>query len=238
MEVLYDLILGSIKANLFAVFIVSFVLFYIIVIKKNIAQSFFLFFLSIITVFYWIQNLINISIKTNDKDTFIKLCETEIKEISEIDNAHIYRIHKIPKSLKYIRLNNDILNVIYKLRPMRVYSRGEYFTLITYIEYFLKYHYHIMTGTTTYNPLQFIPILKDLRKQILNISKNFIFNSPNFSPIFLLTPNLKAILDDSHKALKSITFMYLQIVKHKYDKVNGYTFGLPEEYEQNPSLVY
>lgn len=158
---------------------------------------------------------IHVSLHDSSIDLFIDKCEIDIKAyITNIDNAHMYPIVHPPSSLKMIKKNEDMKAIIYDVRYMKIYDKTSFFMLITYMEYFLRYHYHIMMGQ--FDCYYHLPILKDIRKEILNYSKAFTYNSPRYSPLILLSPDLERILNVNHAKLQSITYRYIKVLKNKY----------------------
>jgi hypothetical protein len=168
-------------------------------------------------------------------DTYITELEKLIAD-TEIDNNMIYKVHKSPKSLRYISRNSLLKNILYELRPMLTYDKGALIFLTIYLEYFLKFHYYVMIDR--YDNSEYTPILKDIRKEMLNITKSFIFNAPDISPISF-NPNIKETCIRTHNQLKAFTSKYLQILKHKFNKHNMDTiYDPPWEYTKNEHLMY
>jgi hypothetical protein len=70
-----------------------------------------------------------------------------------------------------------------------------------------------------YDNEEYVPILKDIRREILNISKSFVFNSPNYSKV-AFNRDIQGSLSKSHNFLKAFTYKLQTIIKHKFDKLN------------------
>jgi hypothetical protein len=164
-------------------------------------------------------------IKRQNTDNVVKNLGSYIKKLEsytidlEIDNSNIYKIHKAPKTLEFILKNEDIQDTLYNLRPLLVYDKNSYLLLVVYLEYFLKFHYNVLLENDKYDNKEYLSIMKDIRREILNISKSFVFNAPDISLISSVDTNLKEIIEKSHIFLKSFTYKYLMILKHKFDNL-------------------
>ena len=224
-----------IDQNLFIIFISFFILFYTVVILKNYIATFFILAIMLLISYFYIMKKKTTNIENMSIDTYITDLEKIIAN-TEIDNNMIYKVHKSPKSLRYISRNTLLKNILYELRPMLTYDKGALIFLTIYLEYFLKFHYYVMIDR--YDNSEYTPILKDIRKEMLNITKSFIFNAPDISPISF-DPNIKETCIRTHNQLKAFTSKYLQILKHKFNKHNMDTiYDPPWEYTQNEHLMY
>jgi Ca2+/Na+ antiporter len=221
--------------NLFLIFASCFIIFYIIVINKNYILSFFIISCLLLIIYFYLQKKNNENIKILDIDNYISTLEKDIIGI-EIDNSIIFSIHKPPNSLKYLLRNDQLKQIIYDLKPMLIFDRASYLHLIIYIEYFLKFHYYIMINR--YDYINYLSILKDIRREILNISSEFIFNSPDITNT-TYNPYLKETIQKSHDQLKGFTYKYISIIKHKFNKNHVDEFYEPPwEYEKESNLLY
>ena len=217
--------LDIIKSNLFVFFLVAFGLFYVTFIQKESVKTFFVIILFMIFAVYWSQHKNKEKAKQTDIDMVIDSFEKDLPIFQpEIDNHNVYKIHKPPSTLKYIKKNDYVKKMLFDLRPMLIFDKTSFVNLIVYMEYFLKYHYFIIVGY--YDSYDYLPILKDIRKEILNFSKSFVFNSPDL-----------AILEMVHNNLQAFTFRYLQIIKHKYNSRNKYDYDPPYEYDSKTDHI-
>lgn len=224
-----------IDQNLFIIFISFFILFYTVVVLKNFIAAFFLIAIILLISYFYIMKREDKNIQNMDIDNYINDLEKKTLN-TEIDNNMIYRVHESPRSLRYISRNNLLKKILYDLRPMLIYDNGSLIFLTIYLEYFLKFHYYVMIGR--YENSEYIPILKDIRKEMLNITKSFVFNAPDLSPISF-DPNIKDTCIHTHNRLKAFTNKYLQILKHKFNKNNMDTiYDPPWEYTKNEYLMY
>jgi hypothetical protein len=227
-----DLLLDDVKKNLLIAFSIVFLGFYLLFIKKDVIQLFFYIVIIAIFVVFRIEYSNDQNTKNDGVDAFIKKIESDLKtHIPELDNSNIYKIHKPPSSLRFILQNHDgIKHILFNMRKVQLYDKMAFYRMIIYIEYFLKYHFNMMIGVYDYN--EYIPIIKDIRIEILNISKSLVFTCPRFSPLILLQPNLQKVIDTSHRKIQEMTFKYLQTIKHKYIHQNIYAYDPPWEYER------
>jgi Ca2+/Na+ antiporter len=203
-----------IRQNLLLVFIAIFSIFYVIVYQKNITLAFFMMTALLFAVYTYLNYKQEEQNKNSGVNNFIHKLENMVSGLN-IDNAKIYKIHKSPEKLKYISKNEDIKNMLYDLRPMITYDKGAYLYFITYLEYFLKFHYYVMIERYNYN--EYLPIIKDIRKEMLNITKSFTFNSPDLS-LVAFDNNIQKTLEKNHNFIKAFTYKYIMILKHKFDK--------------------
>lgn len=211
-----EMVIEYVKQNMLIVFIAFFAVFYVSFIMKNSILAFFMTTIIVLIVYIYLNK------KEKDKknalgiDEYISKLQHKVKGI-EIDNSEIFKIHKAPDTLKYIMKNDLIKHTLYEMRSMLMYDKGSFLLLIAYIEYYLKFHYYVMIERYQYD--EYVPILKDIRREIMNISKSFIFNSPDYS-IVAFDRNIKAMLERTHNILKAYTYKLLGIVRRKYDKLN------------------
>lgn len=224
-----------IRNNLFLIFVSCFIIFYIIIINKNYILSFFIISCFLLIIYFYLQKKENENNKALDIDNYILTLEKNIIGL-QIDNSDIFSIHKPPKSLKFLLQNNQLKQIIYDLKQMLIFDKGSYLHLVIYIEYFLKFHYYIMINH--YEHIHYLSIIKDIRKKILNITAEFIFNSPNITNN-LYNPYLKEIIEKNHHLLKGFTYKYISIIRHKFNKYHVDTFYEPPwEYNKETHLLY
>ena len=205
-----------IQDNLLIVFTLVFWFFYISCIKQDIAQSFFVFFLIVNIIFilvFYLKKNDRISSSIEEELAFIE--KDMIMFMPIIDNPKIYIISKPPNSLKYSKQNHQTRNIIYKLKHLRTFHKSSYYLLITYLEYFMMYHFYIMMNH--YSVEAYLPLLKDIRSEILNISKSFVMSVPPGDDI----------IAQVHEDLQSFTYRYIQIIKNKFNVRNQDIFNPP-----------
>lgn len=221
-------IVNIIEKNLFLVFGFCFFIFYVAYIKQDFTKLFFLGFITIIGFFILIENnkkktKINGSVKQ-----FIDKIEKDVKHF-QINYDKVFQVHRAPKALKFIRKNTNVSQLLFEIRWMEVYNYGSFLTMIIYLEFFLKHHYGVMMGKLPYD--HYIQIMKDLRSEILNISKTFIFSVPPRSTVLKHIANVDDHLFQWHNKLVAVTDRYIAILNNKFLKKKHHIVRHPYEYD-------
>ena len=142
-----------------------------------------------------------------------------------IDNINIYPvIQKNVKDGKLNFLNNDELckELIYNLRFVGKYDNGDYMKLILLIENFLKTYYNVIIDRYDKD---YVDVVLDLRKEILNILYNFKVDSP------ILTK--KKI--NLHKKIDNEIYKFQS---YSYKKIKNLSKKFPELYLKNPHPIH
>jgi len=207
----------EIKKNIFGVFLIGFMLYYNIFINRDINGIFFIFVILIVLYILYLNKKTIDEKKNNNLNKHIDDFEKTLNHDYEIPENKIYYIHKTPRSIKYIKKNEDIKQIIYDIRFLKIYDGALYEKIVSYLEYFLKVHYKVMLGKYDFE-LHF-QVLKDIRSEILNSMKTIYFNIPNISTI-LDIKNIDNYIEQRIIKIQSITMKYLKIVYHKF-KNNG-----------------
>lgn len=198
---------------MFIVFIILFTLFYFFFIDRDVSRNFFL--LTIVCIFSYIHIK---SIKQKQKDnaniiTFIDSLEKRMVKSDAILLKNVYMIHKVPKTLKYIRMHDVFMTLIYDMRYLEKYDKSNYFYIVYLCEYFLKLHYNIILEK--YDIHTFYSIIVDVRKEILNIIHSTVFNVPRYSSI-VSNINMETFIQQMRFKMQYLTQRYLNIIHAKY----------------------
>ena len=205
-------LLDDITSNIIVVFLITLYFYYLIVIDKDPTKIFFsIVILFVIYVFYTRQKTEEAS-KENDVDNFMKEMEKYLSAEHEM-NAEIFTVHKTPPDLRYLKRNNDLKQILYEVKFLKIYDFESLSKTIAYLEYFLKIHYNIMIGEYDYD--LFYPILRDIRRALLNIMKSTTFNIPNTSTIMDI-PDIDKFLNKRIFRLQAITYKYVKILHNKF----------------------
>ena len=212
----------SSKYSLLVLIILGFI--YNILVHKNNILLIIMFF-----VLFYIFNLYNIKEKLEHKtfktDNEIKetlLNELVNKDISHhknekfyMDNPKLYKIYKKPTDFYFLKNNKFLENIIYDLRFIEKYDKGDFFKMMILMDAFLKMYYYIIDDKYDYH---YIDILVDTRLELLNVINNFMVDAPMFSK------NKKTRLDKhiNYNLLKvqSYTFKKLKNINKKYPQFN------------------
>lgn len=168
-------------------FIIIAFLYNIIVYRSNlnvfIMLIIFLYFLNL----YDFQDRIGNKDFNNKDDVILEYTENFIdKELDNIDTANdlildsndIYPIYKKPKKFLFIKKDDYLKKIIYDLRFIKKYDRGDYIKLIILIENFLKIYYNLIIDRYD---IDYVDVLLDVRKEILNVMYNFKVDAPQYN---------------------------------------------------------
>lgn len=168
-------------------FIIIAFLYNIIVYRSNlnvfIMLIIFLYFLNL----YDFQDRIGNKDFNNKDDVILEYTENFIdKELDNIDTVNdlildsndIYPIYKKPKKFLFIKKDDYLKKIIYDLRFIKKYDRGDYIKLIILIENFLKIYYNLIIDRYD---IDYVDVLLDVRKEILNVMYNFKVDAPQYN---------------------------------------------------------
>jgi hypothetical protein len=224
-------IVKEIQDNLMIVFVLAFFLFYNLFIKKDPKALFFIF-----TIFFILLMLRQQYQTGKQKDSrelynFIKNKEKELSNDFEIMDPKNVRIHKTPRSLKYLRTSPDLLKTVYDLKFINLYDKALYNKFLSYMEYFMKIHYNMMIGYYDYQT--YFPIIKDLRFEILNMLKATTFNLPKQSTV-LPIDDIDNYMDEKLAFIQARTYKYIKILHHKYGSKRNSTTSYESPYDYDP----
>ena len=224
-------IIKDIQDNLMIVFVLALFVFYNLFIKKDPKAIFFIFILFLI--FYVLRRQYQTEKEKDETDltNFIKKKEKELSNDFEIPDPKNFRIHKTPKSLKYLRTSPDLLKVVYDLKFINLYDKALYNKFLSYMEYFMKIHYNMMIGY--YDFETYFQIIKDVRFEILNMIKSTTFNLPKQSTV-LPIDDLDNYMDEKLAFIQARTYKYIKILHHKYSSKKTSTMRYESPYDFDP----
>ena len=204
---------------------------FLFVLQDFSTRVFYLAFIAFIIYFVMLHQK-KLKKKSNNVVDYIDKLEKTIADDSEIPADKIFYIHKTPRNLKLLKNHKELLQTIYDLKYLNYYNRALYIRVVSYIEYFLKVHYKIMLGK--YDHDTYYSVLKDIRKEILNLLKTAYFDLPKISTITDI-PDVDVYTEQKIKTIQAITFKLLKIVNHKYNK-EAHTF--PSAFDKLASNKY
>lgn len=194
------------------IFFITLTIFYFLFIDGD---KFRIFFVIVLISLYMYKNsdfYIEENKDENKLNEFWNNINDMIKDYIFVDN-NIFSIHKAPKTIKFIRKNQNISFIIEKLEFLKIYQKDTYLKIIIYLEYFLKVHYNIMINK--YDSCLYYPIIRDIRKEILNLMNSLYFSLPINSNIIDI-PNIDEYINKYTIELQAITTNYMTILKNKY----------------------
>ncbi len=224
----------AIKENIFIVFLIAFLIYYFIIIKRDFRGVFFIIIILLIVYTIYKQQRDKEEKKSAGIDDFLDKREKMLDK-REIPTDKFVSIHKLPPNLKYLKRSEDLRKIIFELKFVEKYDYGLYEKIIGYIEYFLALHYKIMTGKYKFE--HYFPILKDLRNEILNSMKSIIFNIPRTRSSYLVHENFEQFIDERIILVQAITYKYMKSLFHKY-KNNYMDYNPPFENDTMKNKYY
>lgn len=215
-------IMQELEKNIFFLFIFIFYIYYNLFINRDPKQIFFIFALTIIIYIFYYKNYKVREKKTSNINDYFLTIEKYLSNNNDI-STDIYQINKHPKKITYLKMNDDFKYILYELKFITLYDQELYMRLITFIESFLRIHYKIMIGK--YEFKLYYQVLKDIRREILNIMNSIYLNIPNISRVVDID-NLDDYIYKRAKLLQSRTYKYLKIVyqknkSHAFDSYNA-----------------
>ena len=140
------------KYSLLVIIIIAFI--YNIIVHRSKISILIMFIVLLYFIYlYDIQNKINNKDFQNENDLIIKHSEDFIDKETDklkdsefyIDSLNIYPIYKNPKKFLFLKQDKFLEKVIYDMRFIEKYDKGDYFKLIILIENFLKIYYNLFT---------------------------------------------------------------------------------------------
>lgn len=211
-----DVVFEYIKRNLLIVFIAIFVFFYISCVQRQLVTSFFIFLLILFGIYMSLQY---INVQTNQNKSVISTVDFLEKEMhdfqKDIDNRNIYTIYKPPQSLKFIRRNDVAQKILHDLKPLVSIDKNSTISIIIHLEYFLKYHFYIMTER--YKDIDiYLPILQDIRKELLNLCKGVVMSDA-----------IPEYFDKTFTLIQNFTYEYIVVLKRKFNVRNRDIYNMP-----------
>lgn len=130
-----------------------------------------------------------------------------------IDSNDIYPIYKKPKKFLFLKKDKYLEKILYDLRFIQKYDKGDYLKLIILIENFLKTYYNLIIDRYD---IDYIDILLDIRKEILNIMYNFKVDAPQYDKKKRYVHN---VIQDNIVKMQSYTYQKIKNINKKYPNV-------------------
>lgn len=130
-----------------------------------------------------------------------------------IDSNDIYPIYKKPKKFLFLKKDKYLEKILYDLRFIQKYDKGDYLKLIILIENFLKTYYNLIIDRYD---IDYIDILLDIRKEILNIMYNFKVDAPQYDKKKRYVHN---VIQDNIVKIQSYTYQKIKNINKKYPNI-------------------
>lgn len=127
----------------------------------------------------------------NDKATNLNYQENtlddDIKD-RENTNENIFYIDKFPKTVKYLKENEDLMKIVTNLRFVIKFNKTRYSDIILNMNKIMKIYIYILSDR--YDAVQYIPIFTDIRDNIIEIMYSlFIIIPPSLKHTYGLNPH-------------------------------------------------
>lgn len=118
------------------------------------------------------------------------------------------------KEYKYLRNSEICKSIIYNMRSVVKYDKGDYMKLIALTDKFLRLYYNIIGDKYDKS---YIGELADTRREILNIMYNFIVDAPMFSRRGV---RLDAVIYNEILNMQAYTYKKMRNINKKYPEYN------------------
>jgi hypothetical protein len=213
----------------FAIFILA--LLYFLISNKNVSILLSIIIIIIIGYYYFTKiNEYNDEIKTNFKNKINKLNE-DIKEKQTIIDEN-YQINKFPLELRYLNNDKILIELILKIRFIKIFDNAKYTKILLLFENFMKIYIFMLADRYDINEYfsTFLQIRQSIIKELYGIyivipmKLKFIFNVNSFDTIketieSFIKHSRKMILIIENYAFKHKGLYYLEDTKYKpYEK--------------------
>lgn len=202
---------GSYVVNIFVVF---FFLFYMFFIERNVTRNFFIGMTCIVVAVILYTRQRKQSAKDSNIDVYIDDIEKRTHgTVLNYDN--IYQIHKAPDSLKFIKRSKEMKQLIYDLRHYMLYDEESFIKFVCLVEYFHKYHFLIVSNKYEY--ALYYPVMKDIRRNMINHLYSMYYNFPKYSTVTGID-DMDEYLYQKINYVQAYTFRYMRILNNKFAK--------------------
>lgn len=128
---------------------------------------------------------------------------------TEMVLENVYKLHKAPRSFKYILKHDDVLSVLHTLRFMRQYDAASYDKIIVLVEMFFKEYDRMIQRRENYPCDSHFPILVDVRTELLNEISRAHYNVPE---------RYADTVDAASRMMQSITYKVVKVMAAKCNK--------------------
>jgi hypothetical protein len=194
--------------------IIILAIFYYILSKNN--TSILLSIIIIIIAYYYINNYIKENDIINNTDNNIKKdnIQKEVKDIIEVSNDNLY-VNKNNKNIKYLIKNKEFMDILFNIRFIKKFDKTKYSNMIINMDKLMKIYIYILADRYDINT--YLPILTDIKDNIIEIFYSLIFVIPNkFKHIYGFEPQIE--IDKSLKDFRTKTKDMITIITN-YSKI-------------------
>ena len=213
----------------FAILILA--LLFFIISNKNVSILVSIIIIIIIGYYYFNKiNEYNVEIKTNFNNKILKL-NNDIKDKEHIIDDN-YIINKFPVELKYLNNDKKLIELILKIRFIKIFDDAKYTQIILLFENFMKVYIFMLADRYDINDYftTFLELRKSIIKELYSIyvtipmKLKYIFNINSFNILKetindFMKHSRKMILIIENYGFKHKGLYYLQDTKYKpYEK--------------------
>ena len=219
----------------FAIIILAVIFF--IISNKNPSILISIIIIIIIGFFYYTK-INNYETKNkNDFENKIKTITDDIKNRTYTNDNNNFILNVFPSTLKYIRNNNYLLNLILNIRFIKIFDNARYTNIVIYIEKFLKVYIYMLSNRYDINVYYstFIDLRKTIIKELyscfLILPQKFIYVY-NINPFKEIEKSIADFISYSNNMINTIKryasqekkIVYLEDVKYKPFNHNNNSF--------------
>jgi hypothetical protein len=182
MNIFIDKIINNHNYSLILLAIIFF-----IIVKLNVQVL-----LSVMIIIFFYMNIKeNIAVNAiKNKDEKIAKEEKltkDIENIEQINSNNIYTYNHKNKNIKYMKENEEFINVIYNIRFIKKFDETRYNNIIINMNKLMKIYIYILSDRYEIN--SYLPIFNDIKDNILELLYSIIFVVPDkFKHIYGFNP--------------------------------------------------
>jgi hypothetical protein len=175
----------------------------------------------IILSLYYLQNLANS--REIVENNVIKKFDKDIEKRNET-NQDLFMLQKFPKKMKYIKENQEFIELIENLRFVKKYDKSRYSDILINLNLLMKIYIYILTER--YDPDVFLPQFIDVRDNITDLMYSLVIIVPS---VFKHTYGIKPH-DEIHKSIERFMIKSREMLNviEKFSKVYKNKQYIPE----------
>jgi hypothetical protein len=176
----------------------------VVILTLQSAQVFTLTALLTVALFYYKSTQASYEKWRTTRETFkANIAPTELV----LEN--VYKVHKSPKTFKYILKHDDVLSVLHTLRFMRNYDAAGFDKITVLSEAFFKEYDRMIQRREDYPCDSHFPVLVDVRTELLNEISRAHYNVPE---------RYTNTIDIAARTMQSITYKVIKVMAAKCNK--------------------
>jgi hypothetical protein len=174
------------------------VIFYLLFINKDVKAT--VFVIAIFAIYAILKKRDDDLKRTieNNVSEFVNSVEKNIENVDYLINSGIYSIYRKPDDLKFIKKNNDMINILQDLKPLEKYDKNLFLSIAMHIEYYLE-EYDRLSSKTIHSAER----MNAISNEVLNLMHQMIFAVPKcYYPLLRrVSKRFKNIVHSQEKAV-------------------------------------